>query len=70
MYLTLVTARKEYYENSSIIHWTHIFYKCHVTEIKLAISYKFLCAEHEYDIQIAKLALFCNYNLKEINFTS
>jgi len=39
--------------------------------MKLANSYKLLCAEHEYDIQLAKLALvFCNYTLKEINFTS
>jgi len=42
-----------------------------VSEIELAISYQFLCAEHEYDIHISKLALdFCNYNLKEINFKS
>jgi len=34
------------------------FYKGHVTEIKLAISYQFVFYEHEYDIQIAKLALF------------
>jgi len=30
------------------------FYKSHVTEIKLVISYQFVCAEHEYDSQIAK----------------
>ena len=30
----------------------NFFYKRHVTEIKLAISY-----QYEYDIQIAKLAL-------------
>jgi len=47
------------------------FYKSHVTEIKLVISYQFVCAEHEYKIQIAKLALvFINYNTEEINFTS
>jgi len=47
------------------------FYKSHVTEIKLVISYQFVCSEHEYDIEIAKLALvFINYHLKEINFTS
>jgi len=40
-----------------ILHWTTNFYKSHVSEIKLAISYHFLCAEHKYDIQIAKLAL-------------
>ena len=33
------------------------FYKSHFKEMKLVISYQFLCAEHEYDIQIAKLAL-------------
>ena len=33
------------------------FDKSRVLEIKLAISYQFLCAEHENDIQIAKLAL-------------
>ena len=49
----------------------HFFYKSHVSEMKLAISYQLLCAEHKYDIQIAKLALFfCNYNVKEINFTT
>ena len=26
-------------------------YRNHVTEIKLDISYQFVCAEHEYDIQ-------------------
>ena len=52
----------------TIIHWTTNFYKSHVTEIKLAISYQFLFVENEYDSHIAKLALsFCNYNLKEIN---
>jgi len=54
-----------------IMHYnalTIYFYKSHVTEIKLAISYQLLCAEHEYDSQIANLALdFCNYNLKKIN---
>src|SRR6218665_3354574 len=31
----------------------------------------FVFPEHEYDIQIGKLALvFCNYNLKKIKFTS
>jgi len=49
----------------------NFFYKRHVTEIKLVISCQFLCAENKYGIQIAKLALaFCNYNLKEIKFTS
>jgi len=38
-------------------HWATNFYKSHVSEIKLVISYQLLCAEHEYDIQIAKLAL-------------
>jgi len=53
------------------LHWTIIFYKSHVTEIKLVIYYQFLCAKHEYYSKIAKLALiFCNYNLKEINVTS
>jgi len=33
------------------------FYKSHVTEIKLVISYQFFCAESKYDIEIAKLAL-------------
>jgi len=37
--------------------------------MKVVISYQFLCAEHEYDIQMAKLNFF-NYNLKEIKFTS
>jgi len=38
--------------------------------MNLVISYQFVCGEHEYDIQIAKLALvFCNYNVKK-NFTS
>jgi len=37
--------------------WTPSFYKSYASEIKLAISYKCLCAEHEYDILIAKLAL-------------
>ena len=50
-----------------LLHWTTISYKSHVTEIKLVVSYQFLCAEHEYDSQNAKLALvFCNYNLIEI----
>jgi len=53
------------------MHFTIWFYKSHVTEIKLVISYQFVFAKHEYDIQIAKLALvFLNYNLKEIKFTS
>ena len=47
------------------------FYKSQVTEIKLVISYQLVCAEHEYDIQIAKLVLvYINYNLKENNFAS
>jgi len=33
------------------------FCKSHVTEIKLIISYQFVFAEHESDIQIAKLSL-------------
>ena len=37
--------------------FTISIYKSHVTEIKLIISYQFVFAEHEYDIQIAKLAL-------------
>ena len=47
---------------------TH-FYKSRVIEIELVISYQYVCAEHEYDSQIAKLALvlFLNYSLKEIN---
>src|SRR6218665_3624706 len=49
-----------------MIHWTTNFYKSHVTEMNLVISYQFVCGEHEYDIQIAKLALvFCNYNVKK-----
>jgi len=49
---------KVWYEKRNIeLHWTTNFYKNHVTELKLAISYQFLCAEHEYDSQIAKLAL-------------
>jgi len=27
--------------------------------MKLVISYQLLCAEHEYDIEIAKYALYC-----------
>ena len=58
----------EILEGQKIAHWTTNFYKSHVMGMKLVISYQHLCAEHEYDIQIAKLALvFCNYNLKEIN---
>jgi len=34
------------------------FYKSPVIEIKLVISYQLAFAEHEYDIQIANLALF------------
>jgi len=33
------------------------FYKSHVTVIKLVLSYQCLCAEHEYDSQVAKLGL-------------
>jgi len=33
------------------------FYKTQVTDIKVVISYQFVFAEHEYDIQIAKLVL-------------
>ena len=39
------------------MHSQFSFYKNHVSEIKLVISYQFLCAENEYDTQIAKLAL-------------
>jgi len=31
--------------------------KIQLTEMKLVISYQFLCAEHEYVIQIAKIAV-------------
>ena len=45
---------------------SQFFYKSHVTEITLVISYQCVFAEHEYDIGI----VFLNYNLKEIKFTS
>ena len=40
-----------------MLHWTTNFYKSHVTEMKLVSSYQFVCAEHEYDSEIAELAL-------------
>ena len=36
---------------------SQIFLQSHVIEIKLVISYQFVFAEREYDIEIAKLAL-------------
>ena len=44
--------------------FTICFYKTQVTDIKVVISYQFVFAEHEYDIQIAKLAWFSNCNPK------
>ena len=45
------------------------FYKSHVIEIQLVISYEILYTEHEFDSHNNKIvsSFFCNYNLKEMN---
>lgn len=46
------------------VHWSTHFYKSCVTEIKLVICYQFLCTQHEYDSQNARLALVFLSNAK------